>query len=280
MTTLSKDEAKTILNLPLKEDISKEDIKKAFKILAKKSHPDHNGGENNLDEFVLITKAKEILLKEERIYLLPLSIGELMAGTLLHGFKTICGTCHGLSVLERNECPDCHGTGGKEKHHDNLIVRDFCETCGGKGVIEKICPACHEGHKIFAETLKIPAGTKPETILTTSTGEMIQIILKKEKNRVFSVRDNDIYGSTRVPWTKMIHGGIHIAKDPNETPIELKIKPGSPSGTTIRIPNKGFRSKDGNGSIIFKIYPIVPKPDDVSGTALKLAIAALSRSGF
>lgn len=277
---LSIIEAKSLLGFKPNDNPNEKEIKKAFKNLAMQVHPDTNPGDDDPELFNRLIKAKDVLIQIEKTYLLPMGIGEMMSGNVYNGFKTICGECQGSGLLDKYTCDSCHGAGGKQINHDGLIMQDICDKCGGPGIIEIPCKLCDKGHKIFTDTLKIPAGTRPETIFSLGNGINIQVILKKERKN-FNIVGNDIVGSILVPWTKMIFGGTHITKDPKNTPIEIDINSNSISGTLIRLHNKGFKGSNGErGDLVFKIYPIVPKQEEMQSTPLKLAMMALKKAGY
>lgn len=58
--TLSEKESRNILNLPLDTELDLQQIKKAFRTLAKSSHPD-TGGDH--EQFINITNARDFLIK-------------------------------------------------------------------------------------------------------------------------------------------------------------------------------------------------------------------------
>ena len=286
-TRLTLIRSKKLLGLEDRNNPSEEEVRKAYHQRVKLLHPDSPESKNlpaymkDVD-FDTMKRAKDMLMKaKETIFLLPVSIGSLMAGELLSGFRGICGACDGHGHNGRSECPKCHGEGGIRNETDGIITQDVCSRCGGSGEISDECVICDgRGYKLFDSTISIPAGTTPGTIIPIDTGENIQIILGK-KQRGFSLNGSDIHCNIQAPWTKMIKGGPHIAKDPNGTPLEIELKPGSYSGSQYVVYGKGLKKSSGErGDIIFHVSPKVPKPEKVSSITLKGAIKLLERAGY
>ena len=50
-----------VMDLPMKEDSTDKDIKKQFRVLSKKYHPDHNPSDDAREKYVKIQRAHEVL---------------------------------------------------------------------------------------------------------------------------------------------------------------------------------------------------------------------------
>ena len=179
--------------LGISRDASIKEIKKAFRTLSLKYHPDRNPGDKKAhDLYVQINRAHEVLtdpqLKEiydiygeegleqnnnfqeerergpnARIYI-EVDLEDLYNGatkTINFSKNAICKKCHGTGgkLGKTKKCPDCRGRGTTVQYIDMLGMQmqmeQECERCGGKGVIfSEICPDCR-GRKIVRESTKL-----------------------------------------------------------------------------------------------------------------------------
>ncbi|KAF9514924.1 hypothetical protein BS47DRAFT_1376395 [Hydnum rufescens UP504] len=168
--------------LDLSRSASDADIKKAYKKLSKKYHPDKKGGDES--KFLEVTRAYEVLSDPEKKKVYdrhgeeglknvengggghanpfdifqsffgggqqhqgarkgPTSVSEFEV-PLAAIFEILCDHCRD---------PTCKGCGGQGvKIGRQQVFPGMCDECGGRGkVITKVCPHCH-GSKVLQHT--------------------------------------------------------------------------------------------------------------------------------
>src|SRR5947207_2225656 len=173
--------------LGIKRDAKPEEIKKAYRRLARKYHPDVNPGDKSAEErFKRITEAHEVLSdpKKRQAYDrfgqysdTPADAAARGAGDT-GGNPVVCPRCNGSGEVQRaggrlrfaQECPDCGGAGNR---------RPPCALCNGKGVVPKT-----EQVKV-----RIPAGV--------DTGSRVRVPGKGEGGRL-GAPAGDLYIITNV----------------------------------------------------------------------------------
>src|SRR6478735_7873374 len=161
--------------LGVKKSASADDVRKAFRKLARKYHPDVNPGDKAAEEkFKALSEANEVLSdpKKRKIYdqvgfysdNIDAATAEAYAraggGAAQEGpepgsdleyqvnvpfWTAIRGGVMRLNITRRDTCPNCHGQGFIE-------AGGSCPECGGKGQVTQTggrmkfnvpCPRCH-----------------------------------------------------------------------------------------------------------------------------------------
>ena len=182
--TLCEEDFYTLLGVT--RQASQKEIKKAFRTLSLKYHPDRNPNDKSAHEkYLRINKAHEVLTDpdKKRIYDIYGEEGlnkeqELMREDMERGpdaraditvsLEDLYNGSHRRIEMEKNiVCPECHGTGGK------LGKTKQCPHCNGRGVsfqtvnmmgmtmqMQQTCPHCHGKGIIFSETCPHCKGRK------------------------------------------------------------------------------------------------------------------------
>jgi DnaJ-class molecular chaperone len=158
-----------VLGLPLKEDSSDKDIKKQFRILSKKYHPDLNPSEEARDKYVKIQRAHEVLSdrKKRKVYDMKGEAGvksyetqqkgggqqghddifahffggggrqntanrgaNLQMQVLVNLEDIYNGNTHTIVMRKQKLCKQCKGSGAASKGDMQV-----CKKCGGQGVV-------------------------------------------------------------------------------------------------------------------------------------------------
>ncbi|MEM4067861.1 MAG: J domain-containing protein [Candidatus Micrarchaeaceae archaeon] len=149
--------------LGIQRGASKEEIKSAYRELAKKYHPDRNAGDKVAEEkFKEITQAYEELLSNkhkpvspdftfhipgEPLYVnVSLSFLESVLGsekTITFNYKKVCDACYGSGAKTTQQCSYCQGRGFIQTQNSILTINMTCPVCRGKGqVIKDKCDHC------------------------------------------------------------------------------------------------------------------------------------------
>ncbi len=239
--------------LGVSKDASQEEIKKAYKKLAKKYHPDINKDADAAEKFKEINEAAAVLgdpNKRQQYDQFGTADGHGFSGfssgdfagfsnfdfedlfeNLFSGF----GFSPFGSRRRRRRAPRgsdlitevevdlkdvLHGT----VRELEITKNDVCDACGGKGGETKTCSKCH-GSGVVQQTRRTPFGIFSTTVACNEchgTGEVIVKKCKKCKGK----------------------GVVRVTKD-----IEVKIPAGVVDGMRLRVQGAGERLQGGAGDL-------------------------------
>jgi molecular chaperone DnaJ len=173
-----------------------------------------------------------------------------------------CPLCHGTGSKPGTglrTCPDCRGRGVINFTQGNFAVSRPCPRCLGRGqIIDEPCPKCggagnvRQQHQI---AVKIPAGIESGKTIRlrglgnpgSNSGPSGDLYLKVNvtKDKSFWREGLDIHYRAPVSSTEADQGGkIRVPTITNQK-VDLKIPPGTKSGTKFRLRGLGL-VKDGN----------------------------------
>ena len=200
---------------------------------------------------------------EDSLYRINLTFRETAFGCKKNIFidvKEKCSSCNGTGAKDgvMQKCSACHGA-GKIKEERRTIFGSFssiatCHECGGTGKTSKEkCSSCRGTGFILRKKeveVNIPEGVDEGYKIRLSgkgnagknggpSGDLY-ILISVEEDKIFSRRENNIYHDIHIPFTAAVLGGK--AKIPTlEENVELKIHPGTQSGTVFRLRGKGIK---------------------------------------
>jgi len=188
-----------------------------------------------------------------------------------------CETCHGTGAIGSPQtCPVCHGSGTIQQAAGKMRFNVPCTRCGGTGKIRTVCPTCGgEGRLRRTETIdvRIPPGMANGARLRVpgkgNSGTMgapagdlyLHVIVRPHP--FFERRGSDLY--TKVPVTvSEATLGAKIEVPTIDGRSLVKIPPGTNSGSTLRLREKGMPSaRNGSrGDQYVEVQVIVPKRTD------------------
>jgi molecular chaperone DnaJ len=182
-----------------------------------------------------------------------------------------CPTCDGNGLVTRSQgafafsepCADCRGTG--------RIVDDPCPDCGGTGTNTKTRPL----------TVRIPSGVDDgQRIRVPGKGEPggsggpngdLFVRVHVSPHKVFGRSGNDLTLSVPVTFPELALGTtLTVPTLDDEKRVTLKVAPGTRSGRTFRVRNRGIARRDGRtGDLLVTVAVEVPsKLNDKAATAL------------
>lgn len=188
-----------------------------------------------------------------------------------------CSHCEGKGAEPGSgsiTCPACHGSGELIYQQSFISVRRTCGSCGGSGRIVKTpCAECRgEGYRRVQRKLKvnIPAGVDNGTRMRLAhegqpganggpPGDLY-VVLKVKEHAFFERHENDLHCKIPINIAQAALGA-EIDIPTLEEPHTLKIPEGTPSGTQLRIRNKGvpFVNGHGRGDLVVHIDVQIPK---------------------
>jgi len=169
----------------LKPDASDEEIKKQYKTLSKKYHPDRNKDSSAEDKFKKINAAHEVLKNRNNVQqnnFQEIVLEHIQTSTNISFVESVlgckkdisysrigkCSHCQGQGQkLENNGCKDCNGTGMKTVYQQRSIFRSTCDKCHGRQKTS-ICAPCNgqgSAHTNVNITVSIPGGVVDKSIL-------------------------------------------------------------------------------------------------------------------
>jgi len=188
-----------------------------------------------------------------------------------------CETCHGTGAIGSPQtCPTCHGTGSIQQAAGKMRFNVPCTRCGGTGKLRTACRACGgEGRIRRTETIevRIPAGVanggrvrvpgkgNAGTMGAPAGDLYLRVVVRPHP--FFERRGNDLH--TKVPVTVgEATLGAKIEVPTIDGRSLVKIPPGTNSGSTLRLREKGVPSarNGARGDQYVEVQVIVPKPTD------------------
>ncbi len=265
--------------LGLAPDAGPADLKRAYRRLAMRWHPDRNGDPAAPERFRQIRAAYEQLAavdgqegaktpedddkpaaagrKAADIRLnLEISLEQAALGcrrTVEVTRGKPCATCGGsgeVGITRTRFCAACHGSGRMPGPGRGLVT---CGECAGRGFFsERICPDCAgSGRELGRVSLKInvPAGLLPGDDLRLAgqgepaTGELaagdLYLTMVIRSHSLFELRGRDLHFAMPVSALALI-AGDEIRLPTLSKPVALTLDPGLPGAREVRLPGKGF----------------------------------------
>lgn len=208
-----------------------------------------------------------------------------------------CTDCHGSGSKtgKTTTCPDCSGTGFISEQRGAFGMSRPCARCGGTGqTIEDPCPTCNgKGtvHRTRSITVRIPAGViDGQKVRLAGQGEagpngtpagdlFVNVTVRPDK--VFTRTGDDLEVTVPVSFGELALGGT-VSVPTLDSPVKVKVPPGTPSGRTLRVKGRGVPKKSGtSGDLMVTVEVAVPKDlDPTAAGALRSYAQAEKDSGF
>ncbi len=234
----------------LRKDASDSDIKKAYRRLAKKHHPDSNKQNPNAEQiFKEITESYNVLSDEKKRALYDRFGHAAFDGSMGNDPEEFARQREAFTYSRQpfsdpfDLFGDLFGHAASEMTCD--ITISFREAALG---CEKLISVYDPQPATM--NVKIPAGISENTVLklnrnsSTINGRYsgsIMLRVHVEEDPQFSRKDNDIYTRARIPYTLAALGG-ETKFQTLYGPVSCKIPAGSQSGRKIRLKGKGIVS--------------------------------------
>ena len=288
------------------ERAAADEIKKAYRKLARKYHPDVNKEESAIEKFKEINAAYEVLSDKKKKDEYDMYGDQMFGGQNFHDFAQQQGNVDlddllrsifgGGSSSSSSSPFGAHGRGGSsgssfggfgggsafggghQKSHDvdnkiSITIPFYVSVRGGK-------------HNISTDSdnfdIKIPAGINSgETLRVRGKGNMVgnhrgDLLIKVEvsDSDVYERKGDDLYLSMDVPLRDALFGGKVKVETLIHELITLKVPQNTKNGQKFRVKGKGVPNRktklSGNLYLISNIVlPQVDKLDDKVVEALK-----------
>ena len=168
-----------------------------------------------------------------------------------------CPECHGEGTNDpksRKECPYCHGSGVLVQSNGIFRVQRTCSHCNGEGtVLTKPCKRCNGSGRVLQQRtvkINIPGGLDTGQYVTLAgegesgihggpSGDLIAVVRIKE-HKLFKRDGDNLYCEVPISFTTAALGG-KVTVPTLDGKIALTIEPGTQTGTTFRLANKGIQ---------------------------------------
>ena len=275
--------------LGVSENASADEIKKAYRKLARKYHPDINKDESAVDKFKEINAAYEVLSDSEKKAQYDQFGDQMFGGQNFHDFARGQGQGVDLDEILRQmfgggggasggfggfgggQQGGFGGFGGPDLDMQARIVVPFMVSItGGK-------------HNVSANgqsfDIKIPAGIKSgETMRVRGKGKQYQgqagdLLIKVDvsASNEYDRKGDNLYKTFDVPLKEALFGG-KIAIDTPEKEVSLKVPTNTKNGQKFRLKGKGVadRKTAMKGDLYLVANVVLPDVDSLDDEVKKV----------
>lgn len=258
--------------LGVSENASADEIKKAYRKLARKYHPDVNKDEAAIDKFKEINAAYEVLSDKKKKDEYDMYGDQIFGGQNFHDFAQAKGGNVDLDELLKNIFGGGGGFGGggfgggsMDLDQKTTITIPFAvSVLGGKHHVS-----------ITSESfdIKIPAGIKSgETLRVrgkghSGMGKNGDLLIKVEvaPSPTFERKEDDLYTTMDVPLKEALFGGKITVETSLYDDITIKVPKGTKNGQKFRVKGKGVANRKTSlpGNLYLAANIILPNVDDL-----------------
>ena len=289
---MSKDYYKS---LGVSETATDDEIKSAFRKLAKQYHPDRNKGDSQAEErFKEISEAYDVLKdkKKRQQYDTMRKYGAFTGGPSFDprhsggfdasqferffrfdssngadAFSDLFSTLFGGRPSSRQGPRPRRRQRVKGQNAHVSLTISFMESVRGT---EKMIIAKNPGAQLRRRKIKvkIPAGIENGGKVrlrgmgfpseTGSVNGDLKVTVSVEKNEQFDRRGNDIYTKINIPYPKAVLGGKVEVKTLSKT-ISMSLPPGTKPGTKLRLKGMGLSVDGKNGDQYVEVVVDIPE---------------------
>ena len=191
-----------------------------------------------------------------------------------------CPKCSGSGARKgtaAKTCPQCKGSGTIHFRQGFFSLSQTCSRCHGSGqVIEHPCDDCGGQGKVKTGdpiTVRIPPGVQEGTALRVSgAGEAgsfggppgdLYVVIHFEADPRFERRDDDLLAEQRISLTQAALGA-EVEVPALDGKVTLRIPPGTQTGTTFRVKQRGIPHLNGRGRGDMLVRTLVEVPTSLN----------------
>ncbi len=277
--------------LGISEKASADEIKKAYRKLARKYHPDVNKDKEAVDKFKEINAAYEVLSDKKKKDEYDMYGDQMFGGQNFHDFAQNQGNVDLDDLLRSIFGGGGFGGGfggGPQSAPDldqrtSIIVPFDVSIIGGKHNITV-------GNESF--DIKIPAGIKSGETLRVrgkgnqGMGKRGDLLIKVEvaNSPIFERKESDLYMNMDVPLKSALFGGKVVVETSIHEPITLKVPKNTKNGQKFRVRGKGVTDRKSSltGNLYLTANIVLPNVDEMDEelkTMLKERLEPLDTEG-
>src|SRR4051812_2068699 len=186
-----------------------------------------------------------------------------------------CDTCHGSGAkpgTTPRTCPQCHGSGLISRNQGSFSFSEPCRECQGAGsIVDVKCPECRGTGGVTKNrtiNVRFPAGVADgQRIRLSGRGEpgdrggpagdlYVQVVVRPDE--LFGRSGDDLTLTVPITIAEAVLG-TDLRVPTLDTPVTLRVPPGTPSGRTLRARGKGVVRRDGEaGDLLVTVEVQVP----------------------
>lgn len=174
-----------------------------------------------------------------------------------------CEKCSGSGAdgaPRRRNCQTCGGKGQVVMSRGIFSIAQACPRCGGQGqMLENPCRTCEGSGRTERPNkvkLRIPAGVDTGTRLRSAgegeagvrggPGGDLFVVLHVRKHELFEREGDDLHCEVPISFVQAALGA-EVEVPTLQGKAQIKISPGTQTGTTYRLKGKGVRNVHGHG---------------------------------
>lgn len=277
--------------LGVAKDISQADLKKNYRKLARKYHPDSNPGDAKAEaKFKEISEANAVLSDPEQrkeydqmramgpgmprftaggqnggfedVFGGMFGGGAQRGGAQAGGFEDIFGGMFGSGGFGRSS-GGYRGAGGPSKGRDLTAstTLDFVtaikgdtarlQSAGGKPISVRIPAGVSDGQRIRLKG-------KGEASLDGGPPGDLTLTVTVRKHPVFERDGQNLRVDVPVTFAEATLGATIEVPTLEGDPVKLRIAPGTPSGRVLRVKGRGVTTPKGSGDLLAEVVVAVP----------------------